>query len=159
MKAQRAFRHQRKLSKKAALLITRELWQWLADEQGTCKSDWPRWSRIQRIYGRFEADCPCCAYAVQERITIGIAIDRCQYCPLEGYAWSQNGRGSPTCQYAQASPYTTWCANVRSIGGVFTDNAVKKMARRSAALRIVEGCNKALHELEAATKGKEVNNG
>jgi hypothetical protein len=157
MKLYRSFNHHRKLSKKAALLITRALWQWLADHpENTCKSNWPGWSRIIRIYGYPKATCPCCEYAVQERVKrIGLATyHHCDYCPLLGYAWC-----SPDPYACQnfGSPYDAWCFSMREVqygNKVDKQSPHNREQRRQASLLIVEGCNKALKDLEVV--GKEV---
>jgi hypothetical protein len=158
MKLYRNFNHHRKLSKKVALLITRALWQWLADNpDSTCKSNWPGWSRISRIYGYPEAMCPCCEYAIQERgKRIGLAIShRCDYCPLLGYAWCSP---DPYACQTLGSPYNVWCNSIEKrikYGNIVdTQSPHNQEQRRQASLLIVEGCNKALKDLEVV--GKEV---
>ena len=49
-----------KLTKRKALEICLELWQWCA-ETGLDKADWPGWHK----YGQMDADCPCCEYVRQ----------------------------------------------------------------------------------------------
>jgi len=153
MKLYRAFNHHRKLSKKVALLITRALWQWLADHpENTCKSNWPGWSRISRIYGNPEAMCPCCGYAIQERVKrIGLATSHhCDYCPLLGYAWCSP---DPYPCLTLVSPYAVWC-DARKHDNMVAQSPHNREQLRRASLLIVEGCNKALKDLEVV--GKEV---
>ena len=51
-----------KLTKKRVLELTLELWQWLYDNPGSGKCDWPGWRRNGGIH---EATCNCfaCEYA------------------------------------------------------------------------------------------------
>ncbi len=47
------------LSKRKALTICKELWEWMRDNPESNKWDWPGWLE----YGRMLADCPCCEYS------------------------------------------------------------------------------------------------
>ena len=62
-----------KLTKKKAIEIAIELWEWLA-ETGKLKGGWPDWKK----YGEMDCDCPFCELVVQ-------SIDEetyCDPCPL-----------------------------------------------------------------------------
>ena len=47
-----------KLTKKKALDIAIELWEWMVDNPGRYKHQWPGWKK----YGEMECDCPFCEY-------------------------------------------------------------------------------------------------
>ncbi len=47
-----------KLTKKKALEIAIELWEWMVDNPGKFKLEWPGWE----VYGEMEGDCPFCEY-------------------------------------------------------------------------------------------------
>jgi hypothetical protein len=155
MKLYRRLDYRRPMSKKVALLITRELWQWLAvNPDSTCKSDWPKWSKVNRIYGYMEASCPCCEFSIRENTRLLTRVTRCAFCPLLGYAWSITpGTYASYCQ-SHGSSYGKWCETVRWCST--HDDTPKKnvttaetlVIRRTSALQIVEGCNKALKALE-----------
>lgn len=59
-----------RLTKKRAIEISIELWEWLA-ETGNFKGYWPGWKKYWRMY----AHCPLCEYGHQ-RGTFG-----CESCP------------------------------------------------------------------------------
>lgn len=69
-----------RLTKKEALRIAIELWEWLA-ETGKYKHKWPGWKR----YGDMYADCPLCEYSSRHQVS-GMAF--CDHCPIvtTGYA-------------------------------------------------------------------------
>lgn len=80
-----------RLTKKKALQITQELWEWIAETDGN-KGDWLGWER----YGHMDARCPLCEYARRHGRT-------CQVCPLYG-KWA----GETYCTDS-GSPYDAWC--------------------------------------------------
>ncbi len=47
-----------KLTKKKALEIAIELWEWIVDNPGRWKNKWPGWAK----YGWMSDDCPFCEY-------------------------------------------------------------------------------------------------
>ena len=57
-----------RLTKKKAIKICIELWEWLA-KTGEAKWDWPGWER----YGYASRGCPFCSLYWAER---------CRYCPI-----------------------------------------------------------------------------
>lgn len=61
------------LTKKKALAITIELWEWLA-ETGKGKGSWSGWDK----YGRMGAYCPVCEYAARHDRRFG-----CEGCPIK----------------------------------------------------------------------------
>jgi hypothetical protein len=109
-----------------ALQLTRELWQWLADNPNYGKPEWAGWRDI----GHMSAYCPCCA-VVDVLVPEGARHD-CSVCPLKGYAWSW------MCQEG-GSVYSTWW-DARINGHL--DRAA------AAALKMVKACDKALDELK-----------
>lgn len=147
MKLYRGLDYRRPMSKKVALLITRELWQWLAaNPENTFKGIWPKWSKVNRIYGGMEASCPCCEFSIRENIPLLTRVTRCTHCPLLGYAWSITPGNYASYCLSHGSPYYNWW--VAGNHTEFTDTPEKMGTRRASALQIVEGCNKALKALE-----------
>ena len=61
-----------KLTKKKALEIAIELWEWIVDNPGKYKGDWPRWDK----YKRMRHDCPFCQYGFST-----VSQEACD-CPL-----------------------------------------------------------------------------
>lgn len=58
-----------KLSRKKAIELCIELWEWLA-KTGKQKRDWPRWGEIEKKYGFISSHCFFC------KMTFG-----CEECP------------------------------------------------------------------------------
>lgn len=108
-----------RLTKKKAVEITKELWEWCA-KTGEDKEQWPRWKE----YGDFDADCPLCEYT--GRYTFG----RCRYCPLQGM-WTPTS-GSDCAN--TGSPYLMW------------DTSHNKKDRKKYAQQIVDLCDRWLKE-------------
>jgi len=79
------------LTKRRALEICRDMWDWLADNPEREKEDWPGWEEV----GRMLDNCPCCEYTCQQ---VG---DFCDHCPLY-YYWPENDCGSDN------SPFRRW---------------------------------------------------
>ena len=68
-----------RLTKKKALDISIELWEWLAEDGSRRKSDWPGWGK----YGGMRADCPLCEYTSRAEHRDQISL--CRYtCLLKG---------------------------------------------------------------------------
>lgn len=59
-----------RLTKKKALDITIELWEWIEKTGNKYKENWPGWEK----YGEMEYDCPLCEYAFHPA---------CKKCPLQ----------------------------------------------------------------------------
>lgn len=51
-----------KLTKRQALEICRDLWDWLAANPDSHKEDWPGWTSLRP----FAHDCPCCERVLRE---------------------------------------------------------------------------------------------
>ncbi len=51
-----------KLSRKKALEITRDLWDWLAKHPSKRKEDWVGWEYNGGKIGTMSNNCPCCEY-------------------------------------------------------------------------------------------------
>jgi hypothetical protein len=84
--------------------LHRELWQWLADNPGKAKNEWPRWNRVKEATN----DCFACEVAGNTNWTA-----TCPRCPADwGY---DNARARKTssdgywavCEYDK-SPYLKW---------------------------------------------------
>lgn len=64
-----------RLTRKKAIQITKELWEWLAETGGGRKGDWPGWDK----YGVMAVDCPLCEY--NSRHTFTDTELSCEPCP------------------------------------------------------------------------------
>ena len=81
-----------KLTKKKAIEISIELWEYLA-KTGLDKGSWEGWKK----YGEMEAHCPLCEYDVQNEVPEDDKI--CARCPLSlGY------------EGCYKTPYLQWCS-------------------------------------------------
>lgn len=89
------------LTKRRALEICIELWDWLAQTANPHKCDWPGWQK----YGQMHNGCPCCQYATEVTPVPGKI---CVACPLLTL-WPTNGLGFCCCAYS--SPYNRWQRN------------------------------------------------
>ena len=80
-----------KLTKKKTLEIAIELWEWIVDNPGSFKHEWPGWKK----YGRMGSSCPFCEYDRAHRLKA-----KCN-CPLEnkddGCLDTAYGRWRPFC--------------------------------------------------------------
>ncbi len=76
-----------KLTKKKALEIAIELWEWIVDNPGKLKHEWTEWEK----YGRMLNSCPLCEYACRAD---------CIKCPLK---WGYYG-----CEDNDISQYIKW---------------------------------------------------
>jgi len=83
-----------KLTRRLALEITRELWEWLA-ETGKFKHEWKGWKK----YGDMLSNCPLCEYAKQHDVEV-----YCLTCPLFG-KWI--ARDKSIC-ISEGSPFDLW---------------------------------------------------
>ncbi len=64
-----------KLTKKKALSIAIELWEWIVDNPGKRKSAWPGWEK----YGKMHESCSLCEYYIRIRIDM---LARLCDCPI-----------------------------------------------------------------------------
>lgn len=64
--------------------LHRELWQWLADNPGKDKDDWPRWERNSGDVPMVFTACFAC----------DVSPSYCNECPLE---WPENYSGEYVC--------------------------------------------------------------
>ena len=117
------------LTKKQALIITKELWTWLSEHPGEYKSEWPGWL----TYGRMLEECACCEYARDSSCA--------NKCPLFGYAWNFS------C-WTEGEVYSNWC-HARE---VYTRDRIRE---ERAALIIVDACERALEDLEKEEVNEE----
>ena len=85
--------------KKRALEICLELWEWLADEDGRQKGDWPGWAE----HGDMLHNCPCCEEAHPGQTQYDFDGENCDACLL----WPGRGAGGP-CEWDSDSPYRAW---------------------------------------------------
>lgn len=81
-----------RLTKKRALDISIELWEWMAKTGSNYKGDWPGWEK----YGEMFNYCPLCEYAG----AVKIETNRCKKCLLK---WGAFG-----CERQGESQYLKW---------------------------------------------------
>ena len=91
----------RKLSKKRALELCRDLWVWLAKHKKTQSEDW----ELKKIWLlkkglQHKNSCPACEYAKDNYGHVW-----CENCPLLA-AWNSNSDQSPC--MSVSSPYWNW---------------------------------------------------
>jgi len=100
----------KRLSKREALRICVQLWDWLAEDETRHKCAWPGWKKV----GAMKLDCPLCEYSHQFS---GTPI--CVNCPLRGYgAWPVAG-----C-YLSPSAFFAWLDS----RGVYRQKAARQIA-------------------------------
>ena len=92
------------LTERKALIITRDLWLWLAKHPGNTKEWWPGWKK--KKIGKMKQDCPCCEYAWQQ-VRQDVRVDMCTKCPLAG-KWSKVGVIDSAECASLGSPYDKW---------------------------------------------------
>lgn len=98
-----------RLTKKRAIEISIELWEWLAKTGAEDKAKWPGWKN----YGFMRCDCPLCEYDFRHRR--GSCFKICDYCPLE--------RGYNGCYF---TPYDNW--EDEAVFGKASPTTLKKYA-------------------------------
>ena len=114
------------LTAQRAVELMRELWQWLAENPGTTKSDWGGWPK----YGRMIIGSPCCEYDEECRISCEGSYICCS-CPLYGM-WVAGDQKSRC--FDEGSPFAIW------------RSASSEEVRRKCALEIVALCERWLKE-------------
>ena len=87
-----------RLSKKKSVEITKELWQWLAQNPKNSKGEWDGWAKYGTMRKPRRYNCPLCEYVAQRGVLT------CDYCPLLGW-WT--GVSGSEC-ILESSPYTKW---------------------------------------------------
>ena len=85
-----------KLSKKKAIVLHRELWDWLYHHPLNNKYDWPRWTKNGGDIPEISVDCFLCEYETNHR-----KIIECEKCPL---LWPKNGK----CADKKTDLYNKW---------------------------------------------------
>ena len=98
-----------KLTKKKAIELHRELWDWLYHNPSKEKEDWPGWGKLEKAYGGiFLGMCFPCEYARKiQNPKYPKSRYQCDSCPL---AWPQFDlwqRTSVFC-YQEGTPYYKW---------------------------------------------------
>lgn len=73
------------MTKRQALELCIELWDWLADNPTARKSKWIGFAE----WDKMESDCPCCQYVAETTKCAPIRgeMEECLHCPLHGFAW------------------------------------------------------------------------
>ena len=89
-----------KLTKRKALELTVELWDWLTNNPEKKKTDWPGWELNGGKIPKLLNDCPCCEYDDQHMTHFD---DYCEHCPLLEY-WP-GGNCEPD---SRVSPWQDW---------------------------------------------------
>lgn len=120
-----------RLTKKKALEITKELWEWLAETGEDYKGEWPGWKKYKaygnsKRSGRFDSHCGLCEYARRKS-----HVDTCSYCPLYG-KWVA-GDSESNCLESD-SPFSLW------------EQAEDIRSRRKYAKIIADLCSEALNK-------------
>jgi len=92
----------KELTEKAALEITRDLWDWLAENPSNFRCEWPKWANVRKKHHiPYATDCALCYYSLSQS---GKRCRPCEPCPLYG-KWTKSPKS--TCEYL-ASPYYKW---------------------------------------------------
>uniref|UniRef100_A0A6M3KDM5 Uncharacterized protein n=1 Tax=viral metagenome TaxID=1070528 RepID=A0A6M3KDM5_9ZZZZ len=114
------------LTKREALVICRELWEWLRDHPRRRKDDWPEWGK----YGRMNSNCPACEYCEQQDL-------HCWECILP---WPDGNCCAP------ASPFTAWRDGKDSGQGMvdLCNQTLRKLDRE-------EGMERGTHHTQSET--------
>ena len=119
-----------KLTKRKALKICKELWEWLAENPDKQKIHWPDWEK----YGEMSHGCPCCEYRDQRQDQEGFRLS--SYCEKGCLvAWANND--------CLDGEFVYWC------------NMETRKGRTIAALAIVKLCDKAITKLDRAAHGRK----
>jgi hypothetical protein len=104
---------EKKLTKRLALKICMELWQWLSQHtsisSGSAKVKWPGWKKyFEGGVSDVENECPCCEYAKRMSGEYSIASGdiACDYCPMKSL-WGDDCTDDD-------SAYNEWWYNSKS---------------------------------------------
>lgn len=122
----------KELTKREALRICGELWDWLAKTGAECKDDWPGWDK----YGEMENNCPCCTYSNQSYVFPDYFFS-CKNCPIKWISNKYKNSSNyddfyPDCQQ-DPSPFHKW------------EEADNKEERKAAARKVKALAVKALY--------------
>ena len=109
-----------RLTKKLALQICFELWDFMASSGWTNKAKWPGWEK----YGYMMSDCPACEFIERRRTS-------CSSCPARP-VW---GKGDMVC-FEERSPFGRWY------------NSRNRECRKKYARTIANRVKKLLKELD-----------
>lgn len=133
------------LTRRMALEVTRELWEWRKDNLDKPPEAWPGWEK----YGWMENSCACCEFDTimltkerKEDTPDPVFVEACRFCPLKG-RWFGPGK-------KETENFTRCCDTPRTIYEKFRlalkeDNAVEAFIQ---AHNVVEICKEALDDLE-----------
>lgn len=127
-------------TKREALEACREHWQWLAENPGKDKDDWPE------LCPSIRDDCYCCEYmGYRPRVEWKL---NCRKCPLTGYAWQPDKW--PACTQ-EGSVYRHWSDKMEDLWERETEISREDILDQIAlyAQKMVEACDKALSDLGA----------
>ena len=91
-----------RLTKRKALELTIELWDWLAKNPSKTEGDWPKWKLNGGSIHEMQHDCSCCEYDLRHGGS-GYSAGGCQHCPLRDY-WPH---GSCEPEFG-SSPWFDW---------------------------------------------------
>lgn len=91
-----------KLTKKRALFLCWQLWEWLGESEDNRKTEWPEWENKGGRVAYCDSFCPCCEYNGN---TMGER--KCSSCPLGDYWPKLKYRRIAKCE-EPASPYNQW---------------------------------------------------
>lgn len=137
-----------RLTRKRALELTRDQWDWLAKHPDKYKYEWPM---LDKFKGKPIFDCFCCEYAKQhgekdfgDRRNIEWRDASCPQCPLRKL-WPQNCTGNK-------SPFMEWHKIHLLLGPAHVMKDLMQAASRCAAI-IANAARAELAELKK--KGKK----
>jgi len=89
-----------KLTKKKAIELHRELWDWLYHNPEKAKGDWPRWEELEKVM----AQCFLCEYANRK---CNLTLFQCECCPLAWPRFDLWSRKGVFC-YQKDTPFDKW---------------------------------------------------
>ncbi len=133
--------NKRELTKYDALMLCKELWTWLANNNTCRKYNWPRFYMNGGDIQRIVYDCPCCEYDKQQTTSRYRDVSRtCEYCPID--EWREKKSGNAGCT-TNSSPFMVW--HLAMTNGDFNK-------AKSAALGVIKLVDKNLTRLQKEDK-------
>ncbi len=95
-----------KLTKKRALFLCWKLWEWLAENPGKRKRDWPEWKHNEGEVTRMYLGCPCCEVGFDYDVFDQPSDNNCLRCPLIAY-WPKTKERKVPCEQPK-SAFRLW---------------------------------------------------
>lgn len=97
----------KKLTLRKTIKLHRELWNWLADNPGEGKRDWPRWEEIEAEYGKIKNLCFACHYCG----------NNCLKCPFD---WTMGKEYSYICEGSKGL-FSLYCESQKNADRLIYD--------------------------------------